>query len=431
MVNESIEGESEVPVWARENAFPESPAGWGWVDPKGNPHPCESLESLTHAIRDDPDGSVMLVWTPAHGRMRVPEELSEMGDALRTARTHWTESDLTAATRKLRLLGWILAGLCALTFFQNLGTPTAEQAPTATRLLFALLTMLESTRCGLALLAFLIFAFIPWYQARKRRLQLPSWDAAGIAKNVPAIRFEIWLGRQKSPLTKVLMGLIALVGLAQILSHYPSEGLGSLLSIFKSWDGTATAGLMKDRYLQGEWWRLFTAPFLHGNIVHFLMNASALLYLGKRVEVFARWPHVPMVFLFAACVGGEASVRFVAAPTVGASGGLMGLLGFLLVFETLHARLVPRTASRRLAGGVVLTAVIGLVGFRYIDNAAHLGGLLAGMIYAAIVFPKSASPTRPRSTLTDRAVGSLTMVVLIATAALSIWLIVMGGSAAN
>jgi hypothetical protein len=53
------------------------------------------------------------------------------------------------------------------------------------------------------------------------------------------------------------------------------------------------------------------------------------------------------------------------------------------------------------------------------------------MIYAAIVFPKSASPTRPRSTLTDRAVGSLTMVVLIATAALSIWLIVMGGSAAN
>ena len=418
-------------MWARENAFPEAPAGWGWVDPKGKPHPCESIESLKLAIRDDPDGRVMLVWTPAHGRMRVPEELSEMGDALRTARAHWTESDLTAATRKLRLLGCLLVGLGAITFFQKLGTPAADHAPITTRLLFAALAMLESTQCGLGLLAFVIFAFIPWYQARKRRLQLPSWDAAGIAKNVPTIRFEIWLDRQKAPLTKVLMGLITLVGLAQTLDHYPSEGLGSLLSIFKSWDGTATAGLMKDRYLQGEWWRLFTAPFLHGNIVHFLMNASALIYLGKRVEVFARWPHLPMVFLFAACVGGEASVRFVAAPTVGASGGLMGLLGFLLVFETLHERLVPRTARRRLAGGVVLTALIGLVGFRYIDNAAHLGGLLAGMIYAAIVFPKSASPTRPRSTLADRIVGSLTMAVLIAIAALSIWLIVTGGLAAS
>ncbi len=430
-MNESFEGKSEVPVWARESAFPEAPAGWGWVDPKGKPHPCEALESLTHAVRDDPDGRVMLIWTPAHGRMRVPEELSEMGDALRTARAHWTESDLTAATRKLRLLGCLLVGLGAITFFQKLGTPAADHAPITTRLLFAALAMLESTQCGLGLLAFVIFAFIPWYQARKRRLQLPSWDAAGLAKNVPAIRFEIWLDRQKAPLTKVLMGLITLVGLAQTLGHYPSEGLGSLLSIFKSWDGTATAGLMKDRYLQGEWWRLFTAPFLHGNIVHFLMNASALIYLGKRVEVFARWPHLPMVFLFAACVGGEASVRFVAAPTVGASGGLMGLLGFLLVFETLHARLVPRSARRRLAGGVFLTALIGLVGFRYIDNAAHLGGLLAGMIYAAIVFPKSASPTRPRSTLADRIVGSLTMAVLIAIAALSVWLIVMGGLAAN
>ena len=186
-------------------------------------------------------------------------------------------------------------------------------------------------------------------------------------------------------------------------------------------DSLTAAGLLKDRYLYGEWWRLFTAPLLHGHPLHFMMNAAALLYLGKRMEVFARWPHVPMVFVFAACIGGEASARFIAAPSVGASGGLMGWLGFLLVFESLHGRLVPRRASRRLIAGVVLTGVIGVIGFRFIDNAAHLGGLLAGMIYAAIVFPRSTSALRPRATFADRIAGGAALIVLVAAAACAVW----------
>ena len=246
---------------------------------------------------------------------------------------------------------------------------------------------------GIALLMFLIFAFIPWYQARKRIGELAGWSAGDTAAIVPLLRFETWLDLQKAPVTRLLLGLICLVGLAQLMPG----------------DSIARAGLVKDAYLHGEWWRLLTAPLLHGNLIHFLMNAAALLYLGKRMEVFARWPHVPLVFLFAACVGGEASARFVHATTIGASGGLMGWLGFLLVFESLHGRLVPQKARRRLLAGVLLTALIGLIGFRFIDNAAHAGGLLAGMLYAAIVFPKSSSPSRPRSTAhrPDRRNGGL------------------------
>lgn len=270
--------------------------------------------------------------------------------------------------------------------------------------------MLGSTQAGLALLLFVIFAFIPWYQARKRGKQLGQWTEAGIAEAAPTIRFETWLERQKAPFTQIFLGLIALVGVVQLL---PSDGL-------------AAAGLVKERYLHGEWWRLLTAPFLHGNIVHFLMNAAGLLYLGKRLEVFARWPHLPLVFLFAAVIGGEASARFVAAPSVGASGGLMGWLGFLLVFETLHKSLVPRRARRRLAAGVALTAFIGLIGYRYIDNAAHAGGLAAGMLYALIVFPPSSSPHRPRSTVADRIAGSTALAVLVAAATLAAWRISIG-----
>ena len=56
------------------------------------------------------------------------------------------------------------------------------------------------------------------------------------------------------------------------------------------------------------------------------------------------------------------------------------MLGFLLVFETLHKRLVPRSARRRLLGALGVTLIIGFIGYQFIDNIAHVGGLLAGML---------------------------------------------------
>jgi membrane associated rhomboid family serine protease len=220
------------------------------------------------------------------------------------------------------------------------------------------------------------------------------------------MRFEIWLERQKAPFTWLFIGLIGVVGLAQFLPGNASKAAGLLASAYPK-----------------EWWRLFTAPFLHGNPIHFAMNAAAMLYLGKRLEVFARWPHLPLVFLFSACVGGQVSIPHLPAdiPGVGASGGLMGWLGFLLVFETLHSRLVPKSARRRLLGAVFLTALIGLLGYHFIDNYAHAGGLAAGMLYAAIVFPKSSSVYRPQMTKTDLVVGAIALALSVFCAAFTLW----------
>ena len=98
----------------------------------------------------------------------------------------------------------------------------------------------------------------------------------------------------------------------------------------------------------------------------------------------------------------------------------MGWLGFLLIFESLHGCLIPQKARRRLIAGVLLTGLIGLIGYRFIDNAAHIGGLIAGMLYAAIVFPKSSSPNRPNSTLTDRIAGSAALVILAFSAVFAV-----------
>jgi len=391
--------ELDVPIWARLDAFPLSPEGWGWQDHKARPHVCESLATLTDAISKDLNGTVTLAWTPDHPHMVLPEEIPGAADAVMTARKRRAWADFEDAKNKLRLLGGVM-GLYSLYLFYQAWVKTPPMTETWERLLFSSRDVIRSGTMGIMLLVSLIFGFIPWYQSRKRTRELKKWTNADLTETIAVLRFETWLERQNAPMTRVFLGLIGLVWLAQLTAA----------------NDIAAAGLVKSRYFAGEWWRLFTAPFLHGNWVHLLMNGAALAYLGKRLEVFARWQHLPVVFVFAACVGGETSARFIAAPSVGASGGLMGWLGFLLVFETLHHRLVPISARRRLLAGVFLTVLIGLIGYRYIDNAAHIGGLVAGMLYALIVFPKSSSPHRPRSTVTDWAAGLIALVIATAAA---------------
>jgi len=404
-VPEVVQHAPEVPVWARDDAFPEANSGWGWVNSKGRAFPCESADALSEAIRKDPNGGVCLVWTPERPRMVLPEEIPALAGPIRQARERWVRDDLSDAVGKVRWLGLVTLVLIGWTFLRFFFLAAYVTPQVLERVGIALRETFARPVVGLALLIFVIFAGLPWFQARKRRKELSNWGETGMAAAVPAIRFETWLERQNAPVTKVFIGLIALVGVAQLM---PTDGL-------------MAAGLVKPAYFAGEWWRLLTAPFLHGNIVHFLLNASAMAYLGKRLEVFARWPHLPMVFLFAACLGGEASARFVASTSVGASGGLMGWLGFLLVFETLHSRLVPQSSRRRLAFVVALAAFIGALGYRFIDNAAHAGGLIAGMLYAVIVFPASRSPNRPRMTAADWVGGGLTMTVLVLAALYAVW----------
>ena len=117
---------------------------------------------------------------------------------------------------------------------------------------------------------------------------------------------------------------------------------------------------------------------------------------------------------------GAASAMEPVRTSVGASGGILGLLGFLLVFETLHPRLVPHPSRRRLAAALGFMFVIGVVANQFIDNWAHAGGVVAGMAYAAIVFPRSRSARRPRPTRLDLVVGGVAGIVLTGSVLLAV-----------
>ena len=375
-----------LPAWAREDAFPSKPddGPYGTYDQKGKKEPFETLEELKSHLESG-KGRLAWVWVPEHKNLVAPEEVPALCGVLKKRQLLFAEEDGEEARRTLPFTGILLAyaGYSALRGARTFG----YQA-------FEFLVIMS--------LAALYFTARPWWESYKAKKEVAATTRATMAAEIPEARFDLWIGSQRSWFTLILLGLVVMVGVAQFIT--PGKGI-------------AEAGLVKEQYRAGEFWRLFTAAFMHGNLIHFFLNASALWYLGRRVEILARWPHLAAVFFLSIIGGGWATVSWLPSQTsVGVSGVVCGLLGFLLVFETLHLPLVPRPARRRLSAILVSLVVIGIVGFQFIDNAAHFGGLVAGAAYAFLVFPKSSSPQRPAILRRDYFVGGLALLFLVISA---------------
>jgi membrane associated rhomboid family serine protease len=383
---EEIEGR---PIWARPDLFPKTPiSGWGYFDRINGPMPVASESALCELIRNDHQEKIGLVWTPDCPNFVVPESVPALHGALKESRSVSTQVDLKEKNRHVKF-GLLLYSGFILYFWWDI-YHTSHPAVTVWG---AMRELIQSQMPVLGILMLTMFFLLPWYEVKKRWKEVRDWSAETMKDAADLANFETWLAMQKIVATKAIMGLIVIAGAVQVISGKPFA-----------------AALLKNNY--DERWRLLTAPFLHGNEIHFIMNALGLIYLGRRIEALARWPHVAMVFLFTAWIGGEVSLSYGSGSSLGASGGLMGMLGFLLVFETRHARLVPRSARRRLMAALIGTAIIGLIGVKMIDNGAHLGGLLGGMIYAWVVFPRSESAMRPRSSSADQWMAALAFIVM-------------------
>lgn len=393
------------PVWSQPGALPRKPDGaaaFGFSDHKGRQHTAGTLGELVEKAGKSREG-VALVWLPGHGHTVVPEEVPELHKVLRDRRGKFAERDVSDGIRMGLVFGAAL--LWALFSAWNNHGKNLE-------------ALYSSQLVGLAALLLLVFGALPLYEGWKARRMLARTTAADMADEVPEARFDAWLERCPIPVTWFLLAGLLFVGLVQLYVDRGSGGItesirqaGQLKGKAASFPGTGDAH---------AWWRVLTAGTLHGNPIHFLMNAAGILYLGRRTEALARWPHLLIVFVAAMWTGGIASARLMPNdPAVGASGGLMGLLGFMLVFESLHSRLVPRPARRRLLAGLVLMGAMGLLGMSFIDNAAHAGGLLAGAAYAAVVFPPSSSAGRPRAEARDKVAGTAAGLVFLATCVFS------------
>jgi membrane associated rhomboid family serine protease len=143
-------------------------------------------------------------------------------------------------------------------------------------------------------------------------------------------------------------------------------------------------GLIPAEVASGEYWRLLTAGFLHGNLVHIATNMISLYLLGLPLERILGRGRFLLIYLLS-LLGASVSVMLFSAPvslTIGASGAVYGLMGALLVtFKRLRYDL------RQL---IVVIALNVWVTFQFpgISWQGHLGGLLVGAVVgAAMVYP--------------------------------------------
>ena len=135
----------------------------------------------------------------------------------------------------------------------------------------------------------------------------------------------------------------------------------------------------------GEWWRLLTAAFLHGSLLHVLFNMWALWIFGPPLERQVGSGAFAMLLLASALAGSAAHLLTnPGVPAVGASGAVFGLFGAWLVASFFNRHTVSGRANLQTL--TLLLVINGILGFTVANVAweAHLGGLIAGALIAVV-----------------------------------------------
>ena len=136
----------------------------------------------------------------------------------------------------------------------------------------------------------------------------------------------------------------------------------------------------------GQWWRIFTAAFLHAGWLHIATNMFALYQVGTFVELLYGRARMAIIY-FLAIIGSGVAVYYFSydAPTVGASGAIFGLFGALTA-AGLRLGKTGRDLVQQSAGIIILNLILGFTVFRFVSNAAHIGGLIAGALVGLLLF---------------------------------------------
>ena len=138
-----------------------------------------------------------------------------------------------------------------------------------------------------------------------------------------------------------------------------------------------------------QYYRLLTVMFLHGSILHFIMNSIALYYLGGQMEMILGPKKYALVY-FASGIGSSLLVVFFAAQTsvtVGASGAIFGIMGGMLMLTFTRTRWFNERAVRSIRQMVIINLGITFL-VPNISVAGHIGGLLTGIILFYFITPK-------------------------------------------
>ncbi len=182
--------------------------------------------------------------------------------------------------------------------------------------------------------------------------------------------------------TPILLDLNILVFICMVL-------VGAGFSSFETTGLLSWGANSRPLVLEGEYWRLLTSTFLHGGLEHLIVNMLGLLFIGFFLEpVIGAW-RFALSYLLTGLAGSLASIWWhPLSVSVGASGAILGMYGvaIALLLTNLLPGQLKRTSLLCFVAYAGYSLLSGLTG--NIDNAAHLGGLLSGILIGLALYPR-------------------------------------------
>jgi membrane associated rhomboid family serine protease len=171
----------------------------------------------------------------------------------------------------------------------------------------------------------------------------------------------------------------------------------------------------------GEIWRFITSGFVHASLTHLIFNVLGCYYFGMTVEHYqGRWRLI-LIFLFSVLAGNVLGLWWhPETMSVGASGGLFGLIGCIIAMTIRYYRTFPATIRKVLKTWILTILAYNLI-FAFLpglDLAAHLGGLVGGLLLGLALSRAPLSKTRLR-----RAAIAAAVAVVLLTGAAGAWVI--------
>ncbi|HEY7159488.1 MAG TPA: rhomboid family intramembrane serine protease [Gemmataceae bacterium] len=203
-------------------------------------------------------------------------------------------------------------------------------------------------------------------QALRGRLR-PRITVLLVLLNVLVFAAGYWYARQKGLDSDFLRGIPMTVPVAHLLEQ--------------------SGALVPGDLLDGQWWRLLTAGFVHIGLLHIVMNMACLYFAGRFIEQL--WGHTRyLVIYLVAILGG--SVLVAAHPvelTAGASGGVCGILAAEAVWFLFNRRYLPRALLRQARTNFIINFVllVFISSFENVSGWGHFGGAAAGALAALLM----------------------------------------------
>ncbi len=166
----------------------------------------------------------------------------------------------------------------------------------------------------------------------------------------------------------------------------------------------------------GRWWTLVTAIYLHGGLLHILFNLLWVRQLAPAVEDLFGRARLVVIFTAAGALGFLVSDLAGVPFSIGASGGIFGLLGALVFYGKSRGGTFGLAIMRQYGHWALILFVLGFL-MPGVDNFAHAGGFAGGFLAGAALGSTDRRPER----IVDAMVAFVTIGVTIASFALALW----------